>query len=187
MDSAALGWPSWLWAVAALLVNEVSKLTLWQHLDVLTPHQVQSVLEVKGHHWLTGRKLTRYQTLVTNILDITFKVCQTLNPATLLSVVKSGDLMHQCMRNAHSCPTLCNPLAYSLSVSSVHGILQARIVEWVAISFSRGSSWPKDQTWGSCIAGRLFTVWATRGTCVIIIYHWWMINSWCSQGVTYLF
>ena len=46
--------------------------------------------------------------------------------------------------------------------SSFHGVLQARILGWVAIPFSRGSSWPRDQTWVSCIAGRLFTVWATR-------------------------
>ena len=46
--------------------------------------------------------------------------------------------------------------------SSVHGISQARILEWVAISFSRVSSQLKDQTWVSCIAGRLFTNWATR-------------------------
>ena len=46
--------------------------------------------------------------------------------------------------------------------SSVHEISQARILEWVAISFSRGSSQPRDQTWVSCIAGRFFTVWATR-------------------------
>ena len=45
--------------------------------------------------------------------------------------------------------------------SSVHGILQARILEWVAISFSRGSSQPRDRTQISCIAGRLYTVWAT--------------------------
>ena len=46
--------------------------------------------------------------------------------------------------------------------SSVHEILQARILEWVAISFSRGFSWPRDRTWVSCIAGRPFTIWATR-------------------------
>ena len=48
------------------------------------------------------------------------------------------------------------------SGSSVHGILQARILEWVAIPFSRRYSRPRDQTWVSCIAGRLFTDWATR-------------------------
>ena len=47
-------------------------------------------------------------------------------------------------------------------LSSVHGILQARILDWVAIPFSRGSSWPRDRTHVSCIAGRFFTIWATR-------------------------
>ena len=50
----------------------------------------------------------------------------------------------------------------NLPGSSVRGILQARILEWVAIPFSRGSSQSKDQTQVSCIAGRFFTIWATR-------------------------
>ena len=50
---------------------------------------------------------------------------------------------------------------YSLPSSSVFGIFQARILEWVAISFSRGSSQPRDRTWVSCIAVRCFTIWAT--------------------------
>ena len=61
-----------------------------------------------------------------------------------------------------SCLTLCNPMDCSLPCYFVHGTLQARILEWVAISFSRGSSRPRDLTWVSSIAGRLFTVWATR-------------------------
>ena len=48
--------------------------------------------------------------------------------------------------------TLCDPVDYSLPGSSVHGILQARILEWVIISFSRGSSPPRDQTWVPCTA-----------------------------------
>ena len=51
----------------------------------------------------------------------------------------------------------CSPPGFSL-----HGILQARILEWVAISFSRGSSRPRDQSWVSHIAGRCFNLWATR-------------------------
>jgi len=51
---------------------------------------------------------------------------------------------------------------YSLPDSSVHGILQARILEWVGIPFSRGSSWPGGWTWVSHIADRFFTIWATR-------------------------
>ena len=55
-----------------------------------------------------------------------------------------------------------NPMDYSPPASSVHGILQARILEWVTIPFSRGSSGPSDQTLISCIAGGFFTIWATR-------------------------
>ena len=62
-------------------------------------------------------------------------------------------------RVTQSCPTLCDPC--SPQGSSVHGISQARILQWVAILFSRGSSWPRDWTWVSCITGRFFTVWAT--------------------------
>ena len=57
---------------------------------------------------------------------------------------------------AQSCPTLCNPMGCSPPGSSVHGIFQTRILEWVAISFSRGSSGPRYRTWVSCIAGMLY-------------------------------
>ena len=63
---------------------------------------------------------------------------------------------------AQSCPTLYDPMDCSIPGSSIHGIFQARVLEWVAISFSRGSSQPRDRTWVSHIAGRRFTVWATR-------------------------
>ena len=61
-----------------------------------------------------------------------------------------------------SCLTLCDPMDYSLPGSSVHGIFQARVLEWIAISFSRGSSRPRDRTRVSRIVDRCFTVWATR-------------------------
>ena len=63
---------------------------------------------------------------------------------------------------AQLCPTLCDPMDCSLPGSSLHGILQARVLEWVAISFSRGSSQPRDRTWVSRIPGRRFNLWATR-------------------------
>ena len=65
---------------------------------------------------------------------------------TVLKVVKCT-----CLLVAQSCPTLCNCMDCSLPGSSVHGILQARILEWVAIPFSRGSFWPRNQTHLSCI------------------------------------
>ena len=63
---------------------------------------------------------------------------------------------------AKSCLTLCDPMDCSLPGSSVLGIFQARILEWVAISFFRASSWPRDQTHISCIGRRILYHWATR-------------------------
>ena len=62
---------------------------------------------------------------------------------------------------AQSCPTLCDPVDCSLPGSSLHGILQARILEWVAMSFSRASSQPRGRTWVSRIVGRRFYLWVT--------------------------
>ena len=64
-----------------------------------------------------------------------------------------------------SCPTPYGPMDCSQQVSSVHGIFQERILEWVAISSYRVSSWPRNRTYISCvswIAGRFFTCWAIR-------------------------
>ena len=68
---------------------------------------------------------------------------------------------------AQSCLTLCNPMDYT-----VHGILQARILERVSVPFSRGSFQPIDQTQVSCIAGRFFTSWATKEApeCKVPVY-----------------
>ena len=64
------------------------------------------------------------------------------------------------MKVAQSCPTLCDPVDCSLLGSSVPGIFQARILEWIAIPFSKGSSQPRDQTQASCTAGGFYTTWA---------------------------
>ena len=56
---------------------------------------------------------------------------------------------------------LCDPMDWTLK-APVHGILQARMLEWVVIPFSRGCTWPRDSTQVSCIAGRFFTIWATN-------------------------
>ena len=61
-------------------------------------------------------------------------------------------VFHSEVKVAQSCLTLCDPMDYT-----VHGILQARILEWVAFPFSRGSSQPRDRTQVSRIAGRCFT------------------------------
>ena len=67
----------------------------------------------------------------------------------------------ECTWSLHSCLILCNPIDYNLPGSSAHGIIQARILEGVAIVSSRGSSWPRDPAHVSCIsciAGEFFMV-----------------------------
>ena len=70
-------------------------------------------------------------------------------------------------KSLQSCLTLCDPMDYSPPGPSVHGILQARILEWVAVPSSRGSSWPRDQTQVSCVSciGRL------------VLYHLYHMGS----------
>ena len=75
------------------------------------------------------------------------------------------------------CPTLCDPTDYT-----VLGILQARILEWVAVPFSRGSSQPRDRTQVSHIAGRFFTSWATWEALKYIKNSWnSILRKWTTQ------
>ena len=80
---------------------------------------------------------------------------------TQLSVTVSYQHNEKKVKVPESCLALCDPTVCSLQGSSVHGILQARILERVAISFSRESSWPRDRIQVSCIAGGFYTIWAT--------------------------
>ena len=77
------------------------------------------------------------------------------------SVVPDTSVQNEWVLIVHSCSTVCDPMYWSQPGSSVHGISQARILEWVPILFSRGSSWPRSQIQVSWIAGRFFIVWAT--------------------------
>ena len=89
--------------------------------------------------------------------------------------------IHICCCLVTSCVWLfCNPVDCSLPGFSIHGIFQARILEWVAISFSRRSSGPRDWTQVSQIAGRLFTVWVTRESELVLysevkVFSWWKL------------
>ena len=89
-----------------------------------------------------------------------------------------------------SCPTLWDPMDCSLPGSSVHRIFQAKVLEWVAISFPRVSSQPRHWTWVSCMVGRCFTVWATRGPQPPGPNAWWSevwMNEWKSFSCVWLF
>ena len=107
-----------------------------------------------------------------------------------------------CCLVAQLCLTLCNPMDCSLPGSSVHGISQARILEWVAISSSRGDSWLRDPTHISCIGRRILYHWATReaqvGSLPKQLNSMWLIsvayirkhpkeqNQHCSKGINWL-
>ena len=73
-------------------------------------------------------------------------------------------------QSLQSCPTLCNPMDYSPPGSSVHGILQARILGWATMPFSRGSSQPRDRTLGSCIGRWILDPLSHLGSPFICIY-----------------
>ena len=117
----------------------------WPSLGPWMPHSVLlHTVTSMGNNWLTCRaSATPPQS----------------SSLFFLSSVNGFDLFpfkHCSCLVAESCLTLCNPMDCSLPGSSVHGISQARILEWVAISFSRGSSWSRGQTHFSCWAGRFF-------------------------------
>ena len=86
--------------------------------------------------------------------------CLTPHTISLVSWVASAQLQ---VLVTQLCPTLCNLMDWSPTGSSVCGILQARILEWVPIPSSRGSYWARDWTHIFCIAGRFFTAWAIPG------------------------
>ena len=90
-----------------------------------------------GSKFLKDRDRVRYLYYLNWILHVCVSECVCVCPVT------------------PSCPVLCDPINGSLSGSSVHGILLARILEWVSISFSRGSSWPWEQTCLSCIGRQI--------------------------------
>ena len=100
----------------------------------------------------TGFHVVKLNSLISSVLVTIDSLMQTnSNPGktvseTLMSLVTNN------LKVAQSCPTLCDPMNYT-----VHGILQARMLEWVAVAFSRGSSQPRDWTQIPCIAGRFFT------------------------------
>ena len=91
------------------------------------------------------------QTLVnTDVLTSSHKLWMSLVASRIVNPIWNEVKVTQCL-------TLHDPMDYK-----IHGILQARILEWIAVPFSKGSSQPRDRTQVSCIAGGFFTTWATR-------------------------
>ena len=117
--------------------------------------------EIK-RYLLLGRKVMTNLDSIFKSRDITLptKVClvKTMVFPVVMYGCESWTIKKAECEVTQSCPTLCDPVDCSPRGSSVHGILQAGVLEWVAISFSRGSSRPRDRTQVSCIAGRRFNL-----------------------------
>ena len=130
----------------ATWVSEVAQLclTLCDPMDCSRPgFSVHGVFQASVLEWVAisfsrGSSQPRARTQFSRIVDRRFTVWKE-------------------RKVAQSCPTLCDPMDCSRPGFSVHGIFQARVLEWAAISFSRGSSHPRDRTQVSLIAGRFFT------------------------------
>ena len=109
------------------------------------------------------------------------------------AVWNNTHLLAVCVLIIQSCLTVCNPMDWSPPGSYVHGILQTKIMVWVAISSSRGSSQPKDWTSICHIVGRLFTVWATREALIRCTPQGWTLfwlrisQHWCHFGCTFVY
>ena len=116
-------------------------ITLFQFFDYIT-HS----FPLQSFH-TTGSNISVSQ----DFLILALKAPYFRNPSILSTPRQLVTLLHE-VKVTHSCLTLCDPRDYT-----VHGILQTRILEWVAFPFSRGSSQPRNQTGVSCIAGRFFT------------------------------
>ena len=108
---------------------------------------------------LDGTLQSRDITLLTKILIVKAMVYPMVMYSCESWTIKKAESESEV---AQLCPTLCDLMDCSLPGSSVHGIFQARILQWVAIFFSRGSSQPRDWTQVFHIAGRRITVWDTR-------------------------
>ena len=112
--------------------------------------------------WGTTLLFSTVVVWMSTILCVCVYVCFSLKRKKILIYALTWMNLEGISEVAQSCPTVCDPMECSLWGSSVHGIFRARILEWVAISFSRGSSQPRDRTQVSHIVGRRFTIWATR-------------------------
>ena len=120
-------------------------------------HSTFFTVQLSHPYTTTGKTIASPRwTFVTKVISLLFNMLSRL-VITFLPRSESESEVTQL------CPTPCDPMDCSLSGSSVHGIFQARVLEWVAISFSTGSSQPRDRTQVSRVVGRHFTVWATRG------------------------
>ena len=109
-------------------------------------------------HTTCARSTIKFRLVWFQSLCFYFQIMMSLKQSDASFWPNAPSYFYTWVKVVQSCPTLCNPMDHT----TVHGILQAKILEWVAFPFSRGSSQLRDRTQVSHIVGRHFTVWATR-------------------------
>ena len=116
-------------------------------MEIVTVIRNLPAIKSPGPHGFTDDFYQKFKELTSILLKLFHKITEegkvpnSFYEATITLTPKPDKSESEVFQ---SCPTLCDPVHYSQPGSSVHGILQARILEWVAISFSRGSSQPRD-------------------------------------------
>ena len=128
------------------------------------------------------RKPRETLTFVSNLVSISFLHTFSFSTKIRYQILHLGLLFFEgkWVLVSQSWLTLCDPIDCCPPDSSVHGILQARILEWVAIPLSRESSRPRGWTWVSCIARRFFTIWVTKEAPLILSQHSVSLSLECS-------
>ena len=161
----ALSWPWFSLKISTVEANLAGKWRRKLHCPVTEKDQMliqRTAMSTAQHRVsLSGVQLWNSQDTdlcwsveQTGVPILSLPVCLFPTPAPLWGLHDTQSLQ--------LCPILCDPVDYSPPGSSVHGIFQARILEWVAMASSRGSSRPRDWTQVSCTAGGFFTIWAIR-------------------------
>ena len=145
--------PIKLYIVNNCLCQPVLMIVIWDHFQT-----VLFLYSSQNYILFFTRTETRYM-----YIEMVYTQSHFIN--TVLEYYRTYNFTCEVKRSevAQSFSTLCNPMDCSILCSSTQGIFQARVLEWVAISFPRASSWPRDRTQVSHTVGRCFTVWATRG------------------------
>ena len=122
----------------------------------------------------------RFGVLFSEFFILAAKKFNSQEPPFFLLFLLFPSLCSGKVKVTQACPSLCDPMDYT-----VHGILQVRILEWIAFSFFRGPSQPRDWTQVSRIVGRFFTSWATREACSCIHvekYETWSYFTSCTKN-----
>ena len=137
------------------------------------PRDQTQVSHIAGGFFSTQvNKTIQWQVFLRKLLKLIFSFCVIVTERMGLNFILINYLYTICVYmclDAQSSLTLCDPMDCSLPGFFIHGILQARILEWAAILFSRRSYGPRNWTQLSYIAGRFFTIWATREA--LLIYN----------------